>query len=95
MVQIAVNEIAVYGGTLEGLERVSWLMSYTSAQECLFRTHFADSPQSIGTSNQFTSDLVSLYEAILKFLEKAYRYYKRNAFSEVIFQSASASTYHT
>jgi hypothetical protein len=75
---------------LEGLERVSWLMSYASAHECLFRAYIADNPQSTGTSNQFIIDLVSLYKAILRFLEKAYGSYKRHAFSEApfyIFQS--------
>jgi hypothetical protein len=70
---------------LEGLERVAWLMSYTSTHECLFRTHYADNPQSTTTSDQLILDLVSLHKAILRFLEKAYRYYKRNAFSEGLF----------
>ncbi|PVG00856.1 hypothetical protein CPB86DRAFT_812717 [Serendipita vermifera] len=84
LLQIAINEVAIYGGMLEGLERISWLMSYISVHECLFRTYYADNSRSTDTSNQFTTDLVSLYKEILRFLEKAFAYYKRNAFKRVV-----------
>ncbi|PVF98990.1 hypothetical protein CPB86DRAFT_872963 [Serendipita vermifera] len=84
LLQVAVNEIAVYGGMLAGLERVSWLMWYTSAHECLFRTYYANNPQSAVTSSRFVIDLISLYKAVLRFLKKANEYYKRNKLKRVI-----------
>jgi hypothetical protein len=82
---VAVNEVAIYGGMLEGLERVSWLISYTSTHEYQFRTYYAENSQRAG-GGQFITDLSSIYAAILGFLKSAYGYYERNKLSELFFR---------
>jgi hypothetical protein len=60
---------------LAGLERATWLASYCSAQECLYRENFADNVKYSDLNKAFIENLVDLDVAILKFLIRAHKYY--------------------
>jgi hypothetical protein len=62
---------------LAGFERATWLASYCSAQECLYKEFFADNDKYSDLNNTFIEDLVHLYAAILKFLIQAHHYYSQ------------------
>jgi hypothetical protein len=66
---------------LAGLERATWLASYCSAQEHLYKEYFADNDRYSDLNNAFTEDLVHLYAEILRFLLEAHSYYTKGAAS--------------
>jgi hypothetical protein len=64
---------------LAGLERATWLASYCSAQEHLYKEYFADNDKYSDLNSAFIGDLVHLYTSILTFLLQAHRYYTKGA----------------
>jgi hypothetical protein len=64
---------------LVGFERASWLASYCSAQERLYKEYFADNNKYADLNDAFIKDLVELYSAILKFLIRAHKYFAKGA----------------
>jgi hypothetical protein len=62
-----------------GLERVTWLTFYCSAQEQLYKDYFANNDKYSSLNDAFVKDLVPLYAAILKFLIRASVFFPQNA----------------
>ena len=60
-----------------GLERATWLISYCSAHERLYKEYFADNDKYSDLNNAFIEDLVQQYAAILKFLIQVHQYYSQ------------------
>ncbi|KAG9041303.1 hypothetical protein FS842_002606, partial [Serendipita sp. 407] len=78
LLQVAVNDITTYGAMVAGLERATWLTSYCSAQERLYKEYFSDNSKYSDLNDAFVQNLVQLYVAVLRFFIQAYRYFGTN-----------------
>ncbi|KIM21727.1 hypothetical protein M408DRAFT_301361 [Serendipita vermifera MAFF 305830] len=83
ILQVALNEVETYGAMLAGLERVTWLSAYCSAQESLHNEHFATNTRYSNINDAFVESLVRLYAAILKFLVRAHQYFTTNTAARI------------
>jgi len=78
---------------LAALERATWLSSYCSAQECLFREYFVDNGKYSALNKAFIEDLVHLYSATLTFLIQAHEYYAKGTIGDSFFYKMGDSSH--
>ncbi|KAI9693666.1 MAG: hypothetical protein M1822_002937 [Bathelium mastoideum] len=85
LLQITVNDIETFGAMIEGLERISGLITYYAIFECIYLQG------NYKAKKDLEAALVKLYEVILHYLLKAEKYYKQDTFKRVVKSIAQQS----